>query len=317
MAPGSAAAASTTTSADEAPSTVSGLSSAQVASARAVYGYNEVPEPQRSLIIGFLKRLSGPIAWLLEICAVITGVLGSYENTGLIIGLLLLNAVVGTVEQHGADAAVTALKRRLAAFTRTLRDGVWAVIPSRELVCRDIVRLRAGDVVPADVDLIEGSLECDVSALTGESGTVVVAAGSLAPAGALCRHGEALCRVTLTGTSTSFGRTVGLVSAAQPPSRAAGILGRATIALFAVGIASAAAILVAVAVRGDAFLDASPLVILVLVSCIPSALPAFFTVATAHGAHELANRGVLVTSLLALDNAATMNFMYVGVSCMG
>lgn len=286
-----------------------GLTSAQVTLARVSAGYNEVPEPQRSVFLSFLRRLNGPIPWLLEACAIITGILRSFENMGLIIGLLFLNAVIGTVEQHGADAAVSALKVRLAVVVRTQRDGTWVELPSRELVPNDLVRLRAGDVVPADVDVIEGSLECDVSALTGETGTVVIAAEGTVPAGALCRHGEALCRVSHTGATTSFGHTVSLVSSAQPPTRAATILGRATVALFIVGIANAAVIIIATAVRGEALLDASPLVILVLVSCIPSALPAFFTVATAHGAHDLAKRGVLVASSLALDNAATMNFM--------
>lgn len=286
-----------------------GLSTAQVQSARMIAGYNEVAERKRSLFWSFVLRLSGPIPWLLEACAVITGALHSYENMGLIIALLLINAVIGIFQQHGAEVAVSALKMQVATRVRTLRDHAWTSVPSRELVPGDVVRLRAGDAVGADVLLLDGSLEVDISAITGESGTVLVSPGSTALAGGLCRHGEALCRVTFTGSATSFGKTVVLIGSSHPPSRSSSVLGHATVALFSVGAVCAALLLVTAAIRGTPLLDVLPLVILVLVSCIPSALPAFFTVATAHGAHALATQGVLVASLAALENAASMAIM--------
>ena len=255
-----------------------GLSSEQALSSRARAGYNEVPNPSRNLLWSFTKRFNGPIPWLLEACAVITGVLHSFDNMGLILSLLLINAVVGSLEQNGAEAAVDALKVRLAAVVRTLRDEVWAELPSRELVPDDIIRLRAGDVVPADATLLDGSLEIDISALTGESAATALGQGDTALAGAICRHGEARCIVVRTGSATSLGKTVSLVSSASPPSRASAILGKATIVMFSVAVVCAVAILCAAALRGMSLLSASPLVILVLVSCIPSALPTFFTV---------------------------------------
>jgi H+-transporting ATPase len=285
-----------------------GLTLDEVRTARSVYGFNEVPEETRSCFVSFLLRLCGPVPLLLETCAVITGVLRSFDNMALIVTLLLINAIVGTFEEGNADAAVKALKVRLAAVVRVLREGEWIGVSSREIVPGDVVRLRAGDAITSDAVVLSGSVEVDLSMLTGESAPHVLGAGDTTPAGALCHHGEALCCVTRTGASTSFGKTVALVSSSHPPSRASIVLAHATIVLFSVAAICAVAILAAAAIRGIDVLTVVPLVILVLVSCIPSALPAFFTVVTAHGAHELTASGVLVAQLAALDNAASMTF---------
>jgi H+-transporting ATPase len=271
------------------------------------YGYNEIPEKKAHPYIRFIKKFWGPTAWMLEAVVALSLLLGNYLDTYIIVALLLFNAVLGFFQEQKASNAVTALKQKLRVNARTLRDGTWQILPARELVPGDIVRIRAGDFVPADVKLLDGPLEVDQSALTGESLTVSKEKSGMLFSGSIIKSGEANALVVLTGNKTYFGKTTELVQFARPRLHSEEVISQiVTWLLVIVGVALAVAFIVS-ALIGIKLLTVVPLALVLLASSIPVALPAMFTITMAIGSMDLARRGVLVTRLNAAEDAATMD----------
>ena len=288
---------------------IRGLSGAEHIRRIAVYGYNEVPEIKPNSIISFAKKFSGPTAWMLEAVIILSVVLSNYADVYIIAALLVLNAILGFLQEQKASRAVDALKRKLQVNSRTLRDGIWGVIPARDLVPGDIVRVRAGDFVPADLTLTEGNLEVDQSALTGESLTIRKGQADELFSGSIIKSGEATGFVTRTGTRTYYGKTTELVQVARHRLRSEEVVSQVVKWMVTmVGVAVAAALAVS-AIFGSRLLDVLPLALVLLASSVPVALPAMFTITMAVGSMELTRRGVLVTRINASEDAATMDVL--------
>jgi len=275
------------------------------------YGYNEVPEKKPHPIISFAKKFWGLTAWMLEAIMVLAIILGKYTDLYTVGALLVLNSVIGFFQEQKASKAVELLKRRLQVNARVLREAVWTTIPSRELVPGDVVRVRAGDFVPADVKIAVGDVWVDQSALTGESMEVERKVGDLLYSGSIILRGEATGIVVLTGVKTFFGRTVQLVQVARPKLHMEEVISKVlkwlliiVAVLLCVAIAFSAA-------RGISLLEILPLMLVLLLGAVPVALPAMFTVSMAIGSMELSNKGVLVTRLSASEDAASMDIVCV------
>ena len=290
-------------------SMVSGLASDEARRRLATMGYNEVPEKKKSAITIFLNKFWGLTAWMLELTILISYVLRRFLDLIVIAALLVMNAMLGFALEWQAERAVELLKQRLSIRARVLRDGAWSIVPARELVPGDIVRLRAGDFVPADIKLIEGEVEVDQSALTGESMPVERKAGDILYSGSLARKGEATGVVALTGTRTYFGRAAQLVQTARPRLYVEEVITGLLKWLLALVIALLFLAFVASYLRGESLVGLLPLALILLVSSIPVALPAMFTVTMALGSLELARSGVLVTRLSASQDAAMMDIL--------
>lgn len=284
-----------------------GLSTDEVGKRIKTYGYNEVPEKKPNPYLSFGKKFWGLTAWMLEAVIVLSVILNKMIDMYVIIALLLLNAVLGFFQEQRASKAVDALKKQLRVNARTLRDGKWQLIPARELVPGDIVRVRAGDFVPADLKLLDGQIEVDQSALTGESLTVSKTKSDMLFSGSIVKSGESNSLVVLTGNKTYFGKTTELVQVAKPRLHTEDVISAIVKWLLViVGVALAVAFVVAISVGIDLF-DVISLALVLLASSIPVALPAMFTISMAIGSMELVKRGVLVTRLSASEDAATMD----------
>ena len=284
-----------------------GLSAADYRKRVREYGYNEVTGKKANPYISFLKKFWGPTAWMLEAVVVLSLVLRNYPDVYIVVALLLLNAILGFFQEQRASGAVDTLKQKLRVNARALRDGTWQIIPARDLVPGDIVRIRAGDFVPADVKLLEGQIEVDQSALTGESLTVIKEKSGMLFSGSVVKSGEANTLVVLTGNKTYFGKTIELVSFARPRLHTEEVISQiVTWLLVIVGISLAVAFVVS-ALAGINLLHVVPLALVLLASSIPVALPAMFTISMAIGSMDLVKRGVLVTRLSASEDAATMD----------
>lgn len=147
-----------------------GLSQDEASQRLTHYGPNALKEAKTNPYLKFLSYFWGPIPWMIEVAVILSGVVGHWADFFIILLLLVANAVVGFWEEHEAGNAIAALKAKLSVKARVKRDGKWITPPSRELVPGDVIRLRLGDIVPADARLLEGdSVEVDQSALTGES----------------------------------------------------------------------------------------------------------------------------------------------------
>ncbi len=274
-------------------------------------GYNEVETRREHPLRLFLAKFWGISAWMLELIMVVSAILGKYSDLAVVGGLLVVNAVVGFVQEHRAAGVIETLRRRLQVGARVLRDARWQAIPARGLVPGDIVRLRPGDIVPADVKILAGTLSIDQSVLTGESHEVEKRAGEVIPSGAVLRRGEANGVVILTGTKTLFGRTTELVQLAHPKLHIEAIVATVVRWLFGIVGAMLALVVVMSLIEGAPILEILPLVLVLLMSAVPVAVPVMFTVTMAVGSAELAKRGVLVTRLSAAEDAATMNVLCV------
>jgi len=268
-----------------------------------------VPEKKKSPVMSFLKRFWGLTAWMLELTILISYVLGRLLDLAVIAALLVINAVLGFIQERQAERAVDILKKKLSVKARVLRGSAWSMLPARELVPGDIVRTRSGDFVPADVRIIDGDMEVDQSALTGESLPVEKKAGDILYSGSLVRKGEATGLIISTGTHTYFGRTAQLVQAARPKLYVEEVITNLLKWLLAMVIALLALAFIVSYFRGVNLFGLLPLALVLLVSSIPVALPAMFTVTMALGSLELAKRGVLVTRLSASQDAAMMDIL--------
>ena len=133
-----------------------GISSQEAEKRIGQWGYNEISEKKISPVMKFLGYLWGPIPWMIEVAAILSAIIRHWEDFAIIFALLIINAVVGFWQEHKAENAIELLKQKLALKARVLRDGKWLQLSARELVPGDIVRVRLGDIIPADIKLIEG-----------------------------------------------------------------------------------------------------------------------------------------------------------------
>ena len=287
----------------------SGLSSAEAASRLTRQGRNEVPEEPSHPLRDFLRKFWGSSAWMIELVALVSGLLHRFADVGLALGLLVVNAVLSFAQERRAGAAVEALRSRLRVNARVLRDGAWRSIPAAEVVPGDLLRVRAGDFVPADAKVVAGDIAVDQSALTGESAEAARGPDALLYSGSLVRRGEATALAVRTGPDTYFGRTTRLVQGARSRLHVEEVVGRVVRWMFAItGVLTAAALATTI-LRGLPVLENVALLLLLLLSAVPVALPVMFTVSMAVGATELSRRGVLVTRLSAAEDAATMDVL--------
>jgi H+-transporting ATPase len=291
------------------PVTPTGLSTAAAASRMSRFGPNATPDEQLHPLRRVLRHFWAPVPWMLEATIVLQIVIGERLEASMVALLLLLNVGLGVFQEAHANAALELLKQRLTPRVRIRRDAEWFEAPAAELVPGDIVQVSLGGIVPADLRIISGSVLLDQSMLTGESIPSEAGPAGTAYAGALVRRGEAIAEVVATGARTYFGRTAELVRIAKVESseqRAVlGVVRALTVVNFAIVVA-----MVAYAhMIGMPVPSIIPLVLTALLSAVPVALPATFTLAAALGAKALALKGVLLTRLSALHEAAMIDVL--------
>jgi H+-transporting ATPase len=286
-----------------------GLSSNEVEIRLKQYGYNEVIEKKVNPAVRFAKKFWGLTAWMLEFIIILSLILQRYADLYIVTGLLFFNSVLGFVEEQKASSAVEALKKKLQVNARTLRDSAWKTVPSRELVPGDMVRVRPGDFVPADVKIVRGELGVDQSALTGESMVAEKKSDGVLYSGSIVKRGEADGIIVLTGIKTYFGRTAQLVQIARPKLHMEKVVSSVVKWLLIIVVALAGLALIFAVFKGLELLEVLPLILVLLLAAIPVALPAMFTVSMAIGSMELVKKGVLVTRLSASEDAATMDIL--------
>ena len=294
-----------------------GLKDADIAGLRTRYGFNETPVFHESMIVLYFKNFWGPLAWLMEAMVVITFLSGNTFEAVVIACLILINSGINIYQRRSADAALALLAQAIQTTARVQRNGTWGVIPSRELLPGDSIRLRAGDIIPADAQLIDGSLSVDLSSLTGESLPRDIGAQGAVYSGGIVRHGEATATVTAIGSMTQYGKTTELLETAHPPTHMEKVVFDIIKYFFVLNvIVSIAAIIFSIAVHvpPEAITN---FVIVLLIMSVPVAFPTMFAVAQTYGALQL-NQGnskenegskVLVRRLAAVQEGAIMDVL--------
>jgi plasma-membrane proton-efflux P-type ATPase len=284
-----------------------GLRSEQAKARLESQGANEVPEGTAHPFARLASKFWGLSAWMIELIALLSLVLHKWTDLWIAFALLLVNAILSFLQETRASAAVSALRHRLQVTARVLRDKAWQSTPARNLVSGDVIRLRAGDFVPADAQMVEGALQVDQSALTGESQQLTKAINDALYSGSIVRQGEATAVVVATGVRTYFGRTTQLVESAHPKLHVEEVIARVVRWLFVIVGTLVTVTLIASLIEGLPLVDILPLSLVLLMSAVPVALPVMFTVSMAVGSIQLAHHGVLVTRLSAAEDAASMD----------
>jgi H+-transporting ATPase len=287
-----------------------GLTQAEATKRMIQYGPNEIEEKKTNMFLKFLTYFWGPIPWMIEAAVILSAVAQHWPDFFIILLLLVANALVGFWEEREAGNAIEALKAKLAVKARVKRDGKWINPAARELVPGDVIRLRLGDIVPADARLLEGdSVEVDQSALTGESLPATRKSGEAVFSGSIVRQGEIGALVYATGTNTYFGKTAQLVQEAHTVShfqRAVLKIGNYLIIL------AVALVLVIIAVaifRGDPILTTLQFALVLTVAAIPVAMPTVLSVTMAVGARLLAKKEAIVSRLVAIEELAGVDVL--------
>ena len=287
-----------------------GLSQAEAERRLTQYGPNELKDKETNPILKFLSYFWGPIPWMIEAAVILSAIDRHWADFFIILTLLLANAVVGFWEEHQAGNAIAALKARLAKSARVKRDGQWVTVAVRDLVPGDVIRIRLGDIVPADVRLLDGDpIEVDQSALTGESLPVECKPGSPAYSGSIVRQGEIDALVFGTGKNTYFGQTAQLVEAADTVSHLQRAVLKIGDYLIVLAVTLVAMIIAVALFRGDPILTTLQFALVLTVAAIPAAMPTVLSVTMAVGARILAAKEAIVTRLAAIEELSGIDVL--------
>ncbi|WP_213455430.1 cation-translocating P-type ATPase [Rhizomonospora bruguierae] len=273
------------------PEPTTGLSGVEAARRLAADGPNATARPRPRRLAGrVLRQFTDPLVALLLAAGAVTAALGDRPNTAVILLVVVVNTVIGVAQEVRADRAIAALDTLAAPTARVVRDGADLVLPAAGLVRGDLVRLQAGDVVPADLRLVEARrLRLDESALTGESVPVARRAGDEAAAGTVLLTGRGAGVVVRTGAASALGRIAALVAGARPgptplQRRLVG-LGRV---LGAVVVVLSAVVFTLGVLNGRPVVDMAVTAVSLVVAAVPESMPAVVTLALALGARQMA-----------------------------
>ena len=281
-----------------------------------VCGLNAVEEEKRNPVMDFLKRFWGPIPWMLEFAALLEIIVGitrkqdvKFIEAAIILALLIFNSIMSFMHEGKAQKALELLKQRLSVKARVMRDDKWTILDAKYLVPDDIVHLRMGDFVPADIKILDSQIQLDQSALTGESLPIEAETGSVAYSGSVVKRGEATGIVMATGKESYFGKTAELVKIAKTKSNLSKLIFKIVKYMMYMDFILLAFFLIYALSHGFSPADTIVFILVILIAAIPIALPATYTLSTALGAVELSKKGVLTTKLSAIEESAAMTVL--------
>ncbi|WP_197513342.1 plasma-membrane proton-efflux P-type ATPase [Acidihalobacter aeolianus] len=287
-----------------------GLASQEAQARLTQFGPNALVEKKVSPLMRFFSYFWGPIPWMIEVAAILSAIIGHWTDLTIIMVLLIFNALIGFWEEHKAANALEALKSQLALKARALRDGQWGEIDAAALVPGDVLRLRLGDIIPADAKLIEGEyLSIDQSALTGESLPVSKKIGEIAYSGSVAKQGEMLAVVTATGGDTFFGHTAKLVQDAGAVSHFQKAVMRIGDFLIFVAVGLSIILIGVELFRGEPFLKLVQFVLILVIASIPVAMPAVLSITMALGALALSKLKAIVSRLQSIEEMAGIDIL--------
>ena len=297
-----------------------GLSSEEARARLEKYGRNELEEKHISDLERFLRYFWGPIPWMIEVAALMSALIGHWPDFAIIMVLLVYNAVSGFWQERKAADALAALKAGMAPKARVLRDGKFISVDAAELVPGDVIEIKLGDVVPADVRFIAGEyISIDQAALTGESLPVDKKVGDSGYSGSIAKKGEMTAVVIATGSNTFFGHTASLVANAgaqashsQKAVTQIGdflILLSLALAFILVGFQIYRDVVIIDAWKWADLVNILRMMLVLLIASIPVAMPTVMTVTNALGARALSRKKAIVSRLEAIEELAGVDVL--------
>ena len=301
---------------------IGGLSTDEVTRRREQHGWNMLAEaPPASLWKKLLGQFKELVIWILIVAAIISGAMGEWADTAAILAIVLVNGIIGFLQEEKAGRALAALQKMSSPMAKVIRDGVLQSLPARELVPGDSIELEAGDNVPADARLLTAfSVRVQEASLTGESVPVDKDADCLlhenAPLGdrrnmvymgTVTAAGKASAVIVATGMNTELGHIAGLLQRSEPEptplQRRLAELGKVLVAVCLVIVVVIFALQVA---RGGKFLETLLISVSLAVAAVPEGLPAVVTLTLALGLQRMVKRNALVRKLPSVETLGSV-----------
>uniref|UniRef100_UPI0013C2BB54 cation-translocating P-type ATPase n=1 Tax=Azohydromonas sediminis TaxID=2259674 RepID=UPI0013C2BB54 len=293
-----------------------GLADDEAARRQQAHGPNALPEPpQRPALALFARQFKSPLIYLLFVAAALATALGHLGDAGVILLVVVANALIGALQEGRAERSMAALRRLAELQARVRRGGAERVLPARELVPGDVLLLAAGDAVGADARLLDAQqLQVAEAALTGESAPVAKLADALPAATALADRrdmvyagthvtaGRGRAVVVATGSATEVGRIAELTQrAVEPPTPLERRIERFGRTLVAAALVLFVVVVALGVVRGVPLAELLMVAISQMVSVVPEGLPVAMTIALAVGMQRMAARGAIIRRLAAVE----------------
>ncbi len=288
-----------------------GLTTAEVTKQFQADGPNDVAEPAFNFRHAIIRRLWEPSAWILEAALILELILGKQIQAGFILLLLLFAAVDGAIQERRASSVLHSLSHKLTPSVSVKRDQKWQKLTAPELVVGDLISLKRGDIIPADVQLLNQDLEIDESSITGESKAMARQPSESAFAGTTVLNGDGLATVTATGKNSRSGKTISLINHSRRQGHLQILLGKIISYLAILDSVLAVILIIASLIRGENIIQMLPFLAMLFIATIPIAMPSSFAVTNSVEANVLSKQQILVSDLVGIQEAANLNLLLV------
>ena len=289
-----------------------GLTATEAAKRLEKDGPNEVPEPEFNFWKAFLSKLWNLSAWILEAALLLELILGKGIQAGFVLLMLLFAAYNGATQKKKSRRVLNDISHDLTPTVAVERDGKWIKLNSKQLVVGDLINLKRGDVLAADVILKSGKITCDESSITGESAPVNKQINDTAYAGTTVVDGTGLAVVSATGSNSRSGKTINLINQSAAPGHLQQLLTKIIFYLCMLSLSLTIIIIIAAFARGeglDGVIQMLPFLAMMFIASIPVAMPSTFAISNSFEAKRLSKEGVLTSDLTGIQDAANLNLI--------
>lgn len=291
---------------------ISGLSQADADKLLAKNGLNEVPEPQFNFFKEFLSKLWNLSAWILEAALLLECILGKWIQSLFVLLMLLFAAWNGASKKKQSRRVLNNISHKLTPTVSVERDGNWQNIDAKYLVPGDLISMQTGDVLAADVQLVDGQIATDESSITGEAKTVHKKTSDTAFAGTTIIEGSGLAFVTATGSNSRSGKTINLINNSAAPGHLQQLLTKIIYYLCILDGILTLVIVIASFFKGGNIanlINMLPFLAMMFIASIPVAMPSTFALSNSFEATKLSKEGVLTSDLTGIQDAANLNLL--------
>ena len=286
-----------------------GLTDAQAEERLKKDGLNEVPEPEFNFFKEFMSKLWNLSAWILEAALLLECILGKWIQSLFVLLMLLFAAFNGATQKKKSRRVLNTISHELTPTVSVKRSGKWKQINSKFLAVGDLISLKRGDVLAADVKIAQGQITVDESSITGESKAIKKSVGDTAYAGTTVVDGDALAVVTATGSNSRSGKTINLINNSAAPGHLQQLLTKIIYYLCILDGVLTLILVVAALIRGQNVIEMLPFLAMMFIASIPVAMPSTFALSNSFEATRLSKEGVLTSDLTGIQDAANLNLL--------
>lgn len=272
-------------------------------------GLNEVPEPEFNFFKEFMSKLWNLSAWILEGALLLECILGKWIQSLFVLLMLLFAAFNGATQKKKSRRVLNTISHELTPTVSVKRSGKWKQINSKFLAVGDLISLKRGDVLAADVKIAQGQITVDESSITGESKAIKKSVGDTAYAGTTVVDGDALAVVTATGSNSRSGKTINLINNSAAPGHLQQLLTKIIYYLCLLDGVLTLILVIAALIRGQNVIEMLPFLAMMFIASIPVAMPSTFALSNSFEATRLSKEGVLTSDLTGIQDAANLNLL--------